>query len=116
MEQPTTTRNNNSIAHPNSQNITSALAIDSSGMSLGQIGSSSSTTPLHPSSSGAYSSICKLASQLSRRDNDGAQVATVIIEGEREATLIKEYHGMAVVFKVPVVGKENVGVVSVGAS
>jgi hypothetical protein len=60
-----------------------------------------------------------LASQLSRHDNDnGAQVvATVIIEGEREATLIKEYHGRAVVFKVPVVGKEeNVGVGGVGAS
>ncbi|KAL3776079.1 hypothetical protein ACHAWO_007363 [Cyclotella atomus] len=104
------------IPHPNSQNITSALAIDSSGLPLGQIIPSSSPI-IHPSSdansssssAAAYSAISKLASKLDR-NGDGnnptsTSPATVIIEGEREATLIKEYHGRTVVFTVPVVGK-----------
>lgn len=89
-----------SIPHPNAQNITASLAIDASGLPLGHTGD------ISPECSGAYSAICKLASGLDHHDasnsnNSGGSAATVIIEGEKDATLIKEYHGRIVVFKVP---------------
>ena len=94
--------------HPNSQNITGALAIDSSGLPLGHVGD---ITPEH---SGTYSAIAKLASKLNAHDDNNdttttssssnGVLPTVMIEGEGSAVLIKEYHGRTVVFRVPVGG------------
>ena len=97
----TTTSKQPILPHPNSQNITGALAIDSSGLSLGHVGD------ISPEHSGTYCAIAKLASKLNAHDStttSNGVLPTVMIEGEGSAVLIKEYHGRTVVFRVPVGG------------
>jgi len=93
------------LPHPNSQNITGALATDASGLCLGYRGDA------NPDYAGNYAAIIKLAGRLDPNNSskeDGNIPPTVIIEGEESATLIKEYHGRTVVFKVPVMeGKKD---------
>lgn len=96
------------LPHPNSQNITSALATDSSGLCLGHIGDPS----LSPDRSGSYASILKLASRLDH--GAGGTGPTVVVEGGGSAILMKEYHGRCVVFRVPVVEKKGEVLVTQG--